>query len=335
LATEREISYFALLCINPGAFVSLLSGLYDPGFPSHPLNRGFHSRAFWRHDVLKIRIHLFWCSSPLTTQSRSLSMRIQHPLVLLLVTNVLTGCPTVGDILDTDTDTDTDTGPVEALELAGMWIDNWESLHEISNEAWTTAEDTWTFTSSDNDARFAIAQNHIDNAYFPGLWSRFDWTWHQNTWWFCHTAYDAETETQALETPAAQDAEPSVTGCGEFSWTRLDEALEIRGEYTDGENDHNIDEKLWDVGDENRFHLSSYDNTYGFIIAQNDADNQNNANLWSRFQWVFVSDILYYCHMPVDADSATSAENATRPDDAEPATTGCGEQPWTMLNPVQ
>ena len=74
----------------------------------------------------------------------------------------------------------------------------------------------------DDATSFLVAQNAATNTYNPGLWSRFDWTWHEGRYWYCQSAYDAASEADALATPAADPADPPAGGCGGWPWSGLD-----------------------------------------------------------------------------------------------------------------
>jgi hypothetical protein len=113
------------------------------------------------------------------------------------------------------------------LELAGTYLDAFGTTHQISDAAWTqSAEGPYPFElnfevlSYDNADQYLVAVNGPDNGYFPGLFSRFDWTGGDGAFAYCQTAYAAEDEQAALDTPRA-DSDDVETGCGGFSWTEL------------------------------------------------------------------------------------------------------------------
>jgi hypothetical protein len=91
---------------------------------------------------------------------------------------------------DTDSDTDTDTDPT-GIALAGSWDDVYGGLNEITDTSWDLGYALFEIVSYDNDAHVAIAQNDAGNFYYPGLWSRFDWTTDDGEVYFCQTAFDA------------------------------------------------------------------------------------------------------------------------------------------------
>jgi len=107
------------------------------------------------------------------------------------------------------------------IEIAGDWTDSWGQAHRVTNEQWEIVDSVFAITEYDNDDHYAIAHNDDANEYFPGLWSRFDWTYHADAWWVCQTAFDATDEDAALSTEAADAADPATTGCAGFAWSEL------------------------------------------------------------------------------------------------------------------
>jgi hypothetical protein len=113
------------------------------------------------------------------------------------------------------------------LSIDGDWNDNWGGTHSIDAFAWISGTSRFDITDVDDAAGWLVAQNAATNDWSPGLWSRFDWTWGTDgTFWYCQTAYAADTEADALATPAADPADPGTTGCGGFSWTAMSAAAE-------------------------------------------------------------------------------------------------------------
>ena len=109
-----------------------------------------------------------------------------------------------------------------ALSIRGAYVDNWGTEHAISQTTWLNGESTFIIDFIDHEQGFLIAQNGEANAYNPGLWSRFDWTRNDEGLWYCQSAYDADSAEEAL-TASADATDPAVSGCGSFSWTKLEE----------------------------------------------------------------------------------------------------------------
>ena len=191
--------------------------------------------------------------------------------------------------LPDDEDTDwpidrTEDPPMDAVPFAGDWVDGWDSAHEVSDTDWTMGDSLFAFVEVDADERHIIAENDGDNPYFPGKYSRFDWTVVDEVTWFCQTAFDADDADAARAVTSADDSDPSTGGCGGFAWSRLYAPLPIRGSWTDNwGGGHVVREWAWSSGD-SRFDISAYDVDGGWIVAQNASDNAWNPDLWSRFE---------------------------------------------------
>jgi hypothetical protein len=220
---------------------------------------------------------------------------------------------------------------VDPIEIIGSWADDWGFSHEISETTWDNAGSVFHISQYDNLAGYLVAQNDAANAWNPDLWSRFDWTWHADQLHYCQLAYDAASEADALAATGADRAD-LLAGCGGFAWSRLSEPLAINGSWVDDyAYSHVIAQTTWTNGD-SVFHVSQFDNQAEYLVAQNDAANAWNPDLWSRFDWTWDVDQLYYCQIAYDAASESDALAATGADRADLAT-GCGGFSWSQLNP--
>jgi hypothetical protein len=121
-----------------------------------------------------------------------------------------------GDTGETETG---ETGSGDMLEIAGDYTDEWGDMHTISSSSWTNAAGTFHFEIWDNAADYAGARNDDANMYSPGLYSRFDWHYEGTTLYYCQTAYDAASLSDALAANA--DRSDLAAGCGGFAWTNL------------------------------------------------------------------------------------------------------------------
>jgi hypothetical protein len=112
------------------------------------------------------------------------------------------------------------TVAVSAPSIVGTYTDGF-ATQNIAAATWRMGSSNFHLSQVDNVDSFAIAQNDCANAYFPGEWSRFDWTYDAaHSLWYCQTAYNAESARQALQTPAA-NAQNLDTGCSGFPWSKL------------------------------------------------------------------------------------------------------------------
>jgi hypothetical protein len=150
----------------------------------------------------------------------------------------------------------------------------------------------------------------------------------------------AETSTGPAATDGSTGPGASSTGPGDTEATTDAAGLEIAGtwleEFSPGRGvDHVIDETAWEqlseFGDA-VFHVGAYDNAARFVVAQGDAANAFYPELWSRFDWTWDGDALYYCTAVFDAPTLEDALAAPATDPADLAM-GCGGFPWSALVP--
>ncbi|HCH63142.1 MAG TPA: hypothetical protein DFR83_10080, partial [Deltaproteobacteria bacterium] len=233
-----------------------------------------------------------------------------------------------------DADADAD------IAIAGPWLDNYGSDHLITNESWASYEggSVVHFTQFSNDAGFAIGQNDAVASYNPEKWSRYDWTTDtEGVLWYCSTAYDAETEADALAAGPPDASDPASAGCGTFPWSSLSPGVAIAGSWIDNyDSDHVVTSLSWSsYGGSAVVHFTQFDNDAGYIIGQNDAVNSYAPEKWSRFDWTTDSDgTLWYCLTAYDAETEADALAASA-DPSDPATSGCATFPWTSLSQAE
>lgn len=113
--------------------------------------------------------------------------------------------------------------------------------------------------------------------------------------------------------------------------------LAIAGTYMDQfGSPHVITQSVWDSssgGFTLVFNITSYSNEKQVLFADNDAGNDFNAGLYSRFVWVRSGGDLYFCQNPFDAPSPADAVLAPPPDPGDPANSGCDAFAWSQLIP--
>jgi hypothetical protein len=116
---------------------------------------------------------------------------------------------------------DVDSGTLDRVPaIAGSYNDGYQNQY-ISEGIWRIDTSVFHITVLNNAQEFLIASNDSNNDYFPGKWSRFDWTRDASGGlYYCQTAYGAESEQAAQDTtrPNPQDL---AEGCGNFAWTKL------------------------------------------------------------------------------------------------------------------
>jgi hypothetical protein len=217
---------------------------------------------------------------------------------------------------------------VEPLDFMGSWEDNYGSLIEVTedeiSDAWSNS---YAISSYDNEVGWVTAQNNSSNSYNPDLWSKFDWFMAESELYYCQIAYDAADE----ETAMAQSADSSdlETGCNGFSWSILRTQIDIMGSYTDNwGGEHVVSAFLWKSG-ASLYAISSFSNEDGWIVAQNGSENSSNPDLWSKLEWYFEADSLYYCQSAYNATDPETAQSTMA--DKTDLEVGCGGFSWSTL----
>ncbi len=114
------------------------------------------------------------------------------------------------------------------FDLEGTWTDGFGGGHTITESTWTENGTGYTnifhIQTLDNDAMYLTAQNDSSNGYNPDLFSKFNWTMDDDgAYHFCQAAYDAASETAAMDATDADDSDLAA-GCGGFGWSSLTEA---------------------------------------------------------------------------------------------------------------
>jgi hypothetical protein len=110
-----------------------------------------------------------------------------------------------------------------------------------------------------------------------------------------------------------------------------DQSLAIVGDYVDDfMTEHSITETAWSFAGAS-FAIAEYDNDEMWMVAQNDEANMFNPGQWSRFDWTFDGDQLYYCQSVYDGMTIDDAKNGGA--DSTDLAAGCGQFAWSMLNP--
>jgi hypothetical protein len=111
------------------------------------------------------------------------------------------------------------------LELIGDFTDGFGTVFSVTTETVTLgigeSASVFIVLSFDNEDDYLIAQNHEDNEYSGGLYSRFDWLEEDGDMYYCQPAYDANDAAAAEATSA--DPTDMESGCGGFGWSELTE----------------------------------------------------------------------------------------------------------------
>lgn len=94
--------------------------------------------------------------------------------------------------------------------------------HTITQSEWVNGFGIFHILTYSNAADFLVARNDTGNAFFPDLFSRFNWVFFQSDLYYCQSPFDAPTEADAEAVDTADRTDPPNGGCNGFSWSRLD-----------------------------------------------------------------------------------------------------------------
>jgi hypothetical protein len=119
------------------------------------------------------------------------------------------------------------------------------------------------------------------------------------------------------------------TGSETDSETGDQMALAIVGTYSDDFGDtHTISETEW-TNAAGSFAISQYSNDEMWLVAQNAETNMYNPSQWSRFDWTWDAEQLYYCQSVYDGLTIEDALGGSA--DATDLMMGCGGFAWSLL----
>jgi hypothetical protein len=106
--------------------------------------------------------------------------------------------------------------PVNEIEIAGDYTDNFGSSHEIRVDSWGSVNLSYV----DNEENYAIGRNDESAEWNGCYWSLFVWHEVDDKLYYCQSAYSATSECLAMDT-ALPDTEDLETGCAGFPWSEL------------------------------------------------------------------------------------------------------------------
>jgi len=110
--------------------------------------------------------------------------------------------------------------------------------------------------------------------------------------------------------------------------------IEIAGNWVDDfGGTHEITDDTWTMGEamSGVFHISRFENEANWLVAHNDANNDFSPSLWSRFDWTWFNEVLYFCQSSFDSESEEQAMAVGAADPMDPTTGGCGGFAWSKL----
>ncbi|MEM7124068.1 MAG: hypothetical protein AAF563_22515 [Pseudomonadota bacterium] len=126
------------------------------------------------------------------------------------------------------------TGGALPAEISGHFDDTFGHRHEIGAAHWMSFHDDEEFlyricTVYRQDG-YLIAQNDAVQAYYPDMYSRFEWVIDGDDIWYCQQVFAADSHDEARDFdrhPRADSSNPGTGGCGvdgSIAWTKLSAA---------------------------------------------------------------------------------------------------------------
>jgi hypothetical protein len=86
------------------------------------------------------------------------------------------------------------------------------------------------------------------------------------------------------------------------------------------------------------YHIEKWNIDKQYLIAQNDSSNSYDPGLWSRIDWIHLSEMDPYtwafCLSVYNAESAIKAEESAEIN-AESPKTGCNGYPFSRMKPIE
>lgn len=96
---------------------------------------------------------------------------------------------------------------------------------------------------------------------------------------------------------------------------------------------HVVTEQLWVHDADARYHITQWNPEQHYLLARNDPGNPSDGNLWTRIDWILISDggpyTWAFCLSAYDAPTAAVAEAAHA--DPERPKRGCNGFPYTRM----
>jgi hypothetical protein len=145
---------------------------------------------------------------------RLLVVALALALLTALLAGLLVGCATEED--------ETVVNSTYTLEIVGNYLDEYSSDHQVTASTWTSfgGGSVIHIIAYSNEENFLLGQNDAVNSFNPNMYARQDWTYFNGSLYYCSTVYDGATLQDAYA-GSADSSNPTLGGCGGFSWTNL------------------------------------------------------------------------------------------------------------------
>jgi len=113
--------------------------------------------------------------------------------------------------------------------------------------------------------------------------------------------------------------------------------LLLLGQYQDDYGiAYTIEEDVWHQHPDTKYRIVHWFPEAQYLVAQNDSSNPSDGGLWTRIDWLELTDMPpYKWAFCLSAYNASSAEEAAKVDIAQRETplTGCNGYPFSRMQP--
>ncbi|MEO8294741.1 MAG: hypothetical protein ABI613_04425 [Gemmatimonadota bacterium] len=100
---------------------------------------------------------------------------------------------------------------------------------------------------------------------------------------------------------------------------------------------YQISDTLWQLGNRDRYHIAAWNDSAGYLVAQNDPGNVADGGKWTRIDWLLLDGMPPYewafCLTEYKADTKAQAE-ANRTADRPNPRKGCNGFPFSRMRRV-
>jgi hypothetical protein len=108
------------------------------------------------------------------------------------------------------------------LEIIGEWVSQFGE-ETISAEGWNNGFLTAAIIVFDNDNDWVITQNPEDAEFGANTFSTVFWAdAGEGSIYYCTSSFGKQTQAEAENQTAPDSSDAANSGCGDFSWTKLD-----------------------------------------------------------------------------------------------------------------
>lgn len=241
---------------------------------------------------------------------------------------------------------------VTKISLYGRWISNFGDPYRIINRTWGTSFGNDSIYHFDEDNKILITYLDEFSSFNPDTFSKIVWTEIENEeFYFCTIAFNLPSLEEALaDDTVADSTDPSTSGCGGFSWTKLIRRLNIIGSWENNTSAIEITSSSWKTILETEtiesVRIVSYDNYDQTMVIQvstdfsftGGSDFTLDSDFYGKLLWTFGdneelenSNELYYCVFALSLEISDVENRVPDVDFNGPSRGGCVLGAWSLV----